>query len=69
MRQQLAERELTVEGPRRQAGEGRRRRSVTVNLAESPLSWLHARGNIDDRLFDAGSGCARITSGRSSARQ
>ncbi|MGD9472594.1 MAG: DUF6456 domain-containing protein [Novosphingobium sp.] len=54
MRQQLAERELTVEGPRRQAGEGRRRRSVTVNLAESPLSWLHARGHIDDRLFDAG---------------
>jgi hypothetical protein len=31
-----------------------RRRSVTVNLAESPLGWLHARGHLDDRLFDAG---------------
>lgn len=27
---------------------------MTVNLAESPLSWLHARGHLDDRLFDAG---------------
>nr|MCU0949011.1 DUF6456 domain-containing protein [Porphyrobacter sp.] len=25
-----------------------------VNLAESPLAWLHARGHIDTRLFDAG---------------
>ena len=54
MKQQLAERELTSEGPRRRDGVGKRRRSVTVNLAESPLSWLHARGHVDDRLFDAG---------------
>jgi hypothetical protein len=27
---------------------------VTVNLAESPLAWLHARGHLSDRLFDAG---------------
>lgn len=27
---------------------------MTVNLAESPLAWLHARGHIDARLFDAG---------------
>jgi hypothetical protein len=27
---------------------------VTVNLAESPLGWLHARGHLSDRLFDAG---------------
>lgn len=54
MRRQLVERELTVEGPRGRAGSGRRRRSVTVNLAESPLSWLHARGHLDDRLFAAG---------------
>lgn len=27
---------------------------MTVNLAESPLAWLHARGHLDDRLFDAG---------------
>ena len=29
-------------------------RSVTVNLAESPLSWLRARGMIDARQFEAG---------------
>lgn len=54
MQRQLAERELTPEGPRRKGGVGTRRRSVTVNLAESPLSWLHARGHLDDRLFEAG---------------
>lgn len=32
----------------------RRVRSVTVNLAESPLSWLKARGLVDDRQFAAG---------------
>ncbi|MDN3645751.1 DUF6456 domain-containing protein [Pontixanthobacter aestiaquae] len=53
MRRHLVERELTSEGPKR--GKARaRRRSATVNLAESPLSWLHARGHIDDRLFAAG---------------
>jgi len=31
-----------------------RRRSGTVNLAESPLAWLHVRGHLDDRLFAAG---------------
>ncbi len=29
-------------------------RSVTVNLAESPLGWLKARGLISARQFDAG---------------
>jgi hypothetical protein len=29
-------------------------RSVTVNLAESPLSWLHARGHLTDRQYLAG---------------
>ncbi|WP_423606486.1 DUF6456 domain-containing protein [Sphingomonas sp. MS122] len=29
-------------------------RRVTVNLAESPLSWLRARGLVDARQFDAG---------------
>lgn len=33
---------------------GRRRRSVTVNLAESPLSWLRARGHVTARQFEAG---------------
>ena len=51
---QLVERELTSEGPRRDVGARGKKRTVTVNLAESPLSWLHARGHLDDRLFDAG---------------
>ncbi len=54
MQRQLVERELTAEGPRRRGKPGRRTRTVMVNLAESPLSWLHARGHIDRRLFDAG---------------
>ena len=36
---------------------GQRRRairSVTVNLAESPLGWLFARGMVSRRQFDAG---------------
>ncbi len=57
MNRQLVERELTSEGPRRgNAKPGGRRptRSVTVNLAESPLAWLHARGHLTERLLDAG---------------
>jgi len=57
MKRQLVERELTPEGPRRSAAKpgGRRlTRSVTVNLAESPLVWLHARGHLTERLLDAG---------------
>ena len=57
MRRNLVERELTAEGPRRSnrgGGAKKRIRSVTVNLAESPLSWLHARGHLSDRQFDAG---------------
>ena len=52
----LVERELTSEGPRRGAGGGakKRTRSVTINLAESPLTWLHARGHLSDRQFDGG---------------
>ncbi|ASJ90877.1 DUF6456 domain-containing protein [Porphyrobacter sp. CACIAM 03H1] len=57
MTRHLVERELTPEGPRRRPaapGGLRRSRSVTVNLAESPLAWLHARGHLSDRLHDAG---------------
>lgn len=50
----LVERELTTEGPRSVGGTSRRKRSVTVNVAESPLGWLHAHGHLDTRLFDAG---------------
>lgn len=54
MRRRLVERELTEEGPLRRGHARGKRRTVTINLAESPLSWLHARGHIDDRLFGAG---------------
>ncbi len=52
----LTERALPRDGEerRRRATRKRRSRSVTVNLAESPLSWLHARGHLSDRQFDAG---------------
>ena len=50
----LVERELTSEGPRRGGGIGGKRRTVTVNLAESPITWLHARGHLSDRLLAAG---------------
>jgi hypothetical protein len=53
MPRMLAERELTPEGPSHRPAR-RGRRSVTVNLAESPLTWLHARGHLDDRQFAAG---------------
>jgi hypothetical protein len=36
------------------AGSSRPRRSVTVNVAESPLGWLFARGLLTDRQFAAG---------------
>lgn len=54
MRRRLVERELTDEGPLRGSAALGKRRTVTVNLAESPLGWLHSRGHLDDRLFDAG---------------
>ncbi|MEM7690140.1 MAG: DUF6456 domain-containing protein [Pseudomonadota bacterium] len=59
MKRQLVERELTSEGPKRTgsnaSGEARpKRRSVTVNIGESPIAWLHARGHLEERLFVAG---------------
>ncbi|WP_226698916.1 DUF6456 domain-containing protein [Qipengyuania gaetbuli] len=54
MRRELVERELTETGVSGRGSERRAKRTVTVNLAESPLSWLHARGHLDDRLFQAG---------------
>ncbi len=53
MRRVLVERELTAEGPSRHAAR-KGRSSATVNLAESPLTWLHARGHLSDRQFVAG---------------
>ena len=54
MPRMLVERELTEEGPRRRGSVRGKRRTVTVNLAESPLAWLHARGHLSDRLYAAG---------------
>ena len=54
MRRELVERELTETGVSGRGSARAAKRTVTVNLAESPLSWLHARGHLDDRLFQAG---------------
>lgn len=53
MKRVLAERELTNEGLA-QRGPRKGRRSASVNLMESPLTWLHARGHLTDRQFEAG---------------
>ncbi len=52
----LVERALPRDGEARAPGKAPRRpaRSVTVNLAESPLGWLRARGLIDARQYEAG---------------
>ncbi|MGW8278361.1 DUF6456 domain-containing protein [Sphingomonas aurantiaca] len=50
---ELVERSIDSEGVPQQAG-ARRGRTVTVNLAESPLGWLRARGLVDARQFAAG---------------
>ena len=42
--------EVETPGPR----QARPRRSVTVNLAESPLGWLFARGLLSSKQFEAG---------------
>src|SRR3546814_140401 len=49
----LAERQLADNDPRL-PGSKRPARTVQVNLAESPLGWLAARGRISRRQFDAG---------------
>lgn len=56
MGREHVERKLTSEGPVRGRGgsTSRRGRSVTVNLRESPVSWLHAHGHLSERQFDAG---------------
>lgn len=49
----LAERPLPRDG-RERGSKGKAVRTVTVNLAESPLGWLAARGMISERQYDAG---------------
>jgi hypothetical protein len=51
MRPILVERNLPRDG---NSPAARRTRSVTVNLAESPLGWLYARGLLSNAQFDAG---------------
>ena len=51
----IAERDFeagVIGGARKGAPRGAR--SVTVNLTESPLGWLYARGHVTSRQFDAG---------------
>ena len=56
----LAERPSPRDGQERRGARGGKKaredvpRSVTVNLAESPLGWLRARGLVSERQFDAG---------------
>jgi Domain of unknown function (DUF6456) len=68
MKRQIIERELACDNvnnfseekhKNRPSGEMRGRagislRKVTVNLAESPVSWLFARGHLNQRQHDAG---------------
>jgi hypothetical protein len=50
----IAERAIS-DGKAPKSRRGRRpARSVTVNLAESPLGWLFSRGLVTQRQFDAG---------------
>lgn len=51
----LVERSLSPHGAGRDTAKSARSgRSVTVNLAESPLGWLKARGLVTARQFEAG---------------
>ena len=60
MKRELVECELTDEGPvRHRKGTRKGGRSVTVNVAESPLAWLHSRGHLSDVQFAAGEALCR----------
>jgi hypothetical protein len=52
----LAERPLPKDGEERgkRKGASAVNRSVTVNLAESPLGWLRSRGHVSERQLAAG---------------
>lgn len=51
---QLVERTIDGDGRMSARASRGRGRSVTVNLAESPLGWLAARGLLDARQVEAG---------------
>ncbi len=50
----LVEREIDGEAVTSRKAGRRSTRSVTVNLSESPLGWLLARGLVTRRQYDAG---------------
>ena len=50
----LDEKAIEPVGGAADKGAGSARRSVTVNLTESPLGWLFARGLVRRRQYDAG---------------
>lgn len=50
----LVERSIGADGVVGSAPPRRGQRSVTVNLAESPLAWLAARGLLNARQIEAG---------------
>lgn len=50
----LVERAIGRDGETLKTGRRRAVRSVTVNMTESPLGWLLARGYVSRRQFDAG---------------
>lgn len=50
----MVERTLDQDRSRGGPGRGTGERSVTMNLAESPLGWLFSRGLLTRRQFDAG---------------
>lgn len=52
MQRILAEKELVMDSAAVRKG-AKARQKVTVNQAESPISWLFARGHLDDRLYAA----------------
>ena len=60
MKRELVECELTDEGPvRSRSGTRKGGRSLTINVAESPLTLLHARGHLSDVQFAAGESLCR----------
>jgi hypothetical protein len=50
----LAERAIGPDGETVNVARRRPVRSLTVNMVESPLGWLFARGKLTRRQFDAG---------------
>jgi len=54
MEQRLLSERSIDQGIASGARQARSARSVTINLAESPLGWLFARGMLTQRQFDAG---------------